>query len=891
MAPAPRRTRRQDIANQQAGLPVSPLQELQATRRTRAPRQTRRTAAPVESLQSEITVSHTYDALPQLPEDVQPVSSALAEELEVRETSNPFIVSTPRHLATSIEHPRLSMSSTHMRVSPQSPIAPVLDSIAADHTSTQLPRLLVQLHAQDITDTPEFAHEPKVHGTGVALADIDDDDFSPPPTPHHIRVLWDFRQRQGLVHIWFNPDPKTMESSELPSYTSSVSMAMPLSSIQKFLKACLPLPDDKLMPHTATTAAATIIPTPTTTATESPTKQQSKRKLSAGETTDQPAAKRSKAIPTAPSTKPITKIHGRVDKKTGRINGRVYTLDGDYLVLDPYKPNMAVYNDADKDDYFMTYVPERHGFFYPSSYLLAKKSVAKKKAKAAAAKAAAEAADKKAKEAAAKEAAEIAAAQAKAATDAQAELEANIINAGADYETYSQISDDTDDTDDTDDESQDQNDEQDQGEDQSADQNGVNPGEHSKAENDLQAPLTPSASWTIGNLARSVSRFVPRLSTFVLSTTEQPVNTPASAQSTLANKSLQSQAASTPTLAAKSSQRRKTLEPIADLASFLRGTPLGERYGYTAEPRQPRVVGSPLPSASESRSRPVTEHTKDLQSARRSTGSTLKTKAQKVAEDREKKRKAVLLENKKMIEEEVARRVQDELAAKSEPESKRKRTSSDAAPTSPGRTYGFSYSDFSTDSSSDEEGPSTPTPSRPSKRPRVSPLAPASIEQTPGGYFVPDETDEEESPQLPPQRPTPAHAKLPATSWDPVASQRAQAMMFSPQKPSHLRTVNRMSSSVAASSPAPTPGEQSPGISIEAAVAATSDADLNPTEFPATNSYADTRVISSEVQALLDNAWGLEDEALATSMFDEEFASWKAQEPQLTTPFTFTFSA
>ena len=901
---------------------MSPLQELSDTRRTRTTRKSKRAAAPpettFETLQSETTESLIYDAPPQSSEDAHPAQSASAEQLGVSEiVSEPFIESTSIHPATSIEHP---MSSVHMHVAQNFPISPILqstakplsardESITADPKKTQ--HFMGPLGTREFIEPSPFFPNTGRDQDAIYEDELGDDDFVIPRTPPHISNLMSERQVQGLVHIWFHPSPKTMSDTSMPNYQADVSMAMPLPSIAQFLKACHAGPTKKLK-------ISTTVP---------PEKQPTKRKLPGDEPTEQPTAKRSKVTP-ALSTNTTIKIHGRVNQNTGRIQGRAYTVEGDRLVLDPYKPNMAIYNDVDKDDFFMSYDPVRRGFFYPSAYILAKKNVARKKAKAAVEKAAQEAAAKEAEEVAAKEAA--AEAKKKAAAE-EAALEAIILNSRADegYQWSSQSEEDSEE------ELGDQSDKELEEEAQDADEDVVQLGHHSKivaseAENVQQAPPTPSSTWTIGNLARSVTKFVPSISSFGRSTARQLANTSASAPSAtapstsaLATRRPQSVSTSTSrqtTVATEPSQNQNE-QPMGDLARALQGTVYAKMYGYDRPlpaPRLPRSVYAVPRSASavESRNRPAIEHTNDLRSARRSSGSTLKTKAQKLAENKEKKRKAVLLGAKKLIEEEVERRVQEQLAANSQPGSKRKRTSSDAvpvvpaapaAPTSPGRTYGFSYSDFSSsEESGDEEAPETPT--RPAKRPRVSPVLPTNIEQTSGRtFFVPDshssDSDEVESPQLPaipPQRPTPAHARLPAKNWDPVADQRARALQFSPAKQSNLRIINRLSSStVAPSSPAPEVlAQQSQPIpssseqqqlvpNVAAAVAAIPTTSLAQINFPAPRNYAEAGFIDPIVQAALDNLWGPADDARADAIFTAQFTSWKAHQ-QPTTPSTLT---
>ena len=981
------------MANQQAGIPVSPLQELRDTRRTRATRQTRRTAAsteppPVETLQSEITVSPIYESPPKSSQDAQPAPPASVEKLEVREvTPEPVIASSPHHLASSAELRSSGISSYHVlssverstnsieRLAPSSsppqtrmpppnsfsfatPTVILTDeqylsrirehalwknSPRRDHKISYYLGPLGQRELVFPTPfLPETAQRPS---EGLYPADIFDggDEYVSPPTPPYIKHLQHQRQMQGLVHIWFNPLPDTMGDTELPHYPSDVSMAMPLPSIAKFLSACSQGPPKNIK------LSITVPPEP-------PAMQPTKRKLPGDDSNEQPNAKRSK--PTL-STNPIIKIHGKVNKETGRIEGRAYTITGDHLVLDPYKPNMAIYNDVDKDDYFMTYDPTRMGFFYPPQYLLAKKNVARRIAKEAADKAAEEAAAKKAKEAAEKAAAEAAAeaqaaleVRAKAATEAEvkaaaeakrkadeenARLEEIILKAHA----YDELVFDSQVEEDFEEGPQDQFDEQlyEQSQSDEEDHDANEVGAHSRGDSTIQnqdnvaleteivqqLPTTPDSTWTIGNLARSVSRFVPRLSSFTRSTTQQPVSVstlytkqPATVSaSTTATGPSQSAIASTSTNTPfpVEGPEHPTLHMYGDLARVLHGTPLYERYGYH-RPLPPPVV----PLNTEPQNRQATEHANDLRSARRSNGSTLKTRAQKLAEEREKKRKAVLLGAKNLIEEEVERRVQEQLAANFQPGSKRKRASSDPAPTSPGRTYGFRYSDFSTSSESGDEGVVTapdPTPTRPSKRPRVTPPLSANPGRT---FFVPDshssDSDEIESPQLPslpPQRPTPAHATLPPVNWDPVAGQRAKALQFSPAKPTNLRIIDRYStSSIAPMSPAPGAPVQSP----EPAVSVPSPAPLTPAQqsqlipsssgqqhpvpdvaaavitahelssiqinFPAAVNYVDAGIVDPVVHSELDKVWGLMDDERVGVFFKAQLASWRSQQQPTT---------
>lgn len=463
------------------------------------------------------------------------------------------------------------------------------------------------------------------------------------------------------------------------------------------------------------------------TATGASPVKPSKRALDSDDTvTTEPAPKRSRLYQAAPK---VRRIKGTLNKDTGLIEGGAYTLDGQ-LVLTPYRSDTIIEVSDDEARWPFDLENER---FNRNPFDLRKRP--RKKVGG------------------------------KPTTTQHSQGQSDATKVFTEQNTESKEKDTTATTNTS---------STPIGQNQSGDQVAVPTGAEIQTQPEEQpVPETPH-QWGFGSLARSVSRFVPRLpfsgprpratpqdpavmnaeklslhmrdaptkpdhiitNRDVLSSQEQSNNTRTNgdAQSIeqqpediIANKRSLNATATKDSL--KIRQQPEKVNANADEGSTESGP--AQHHPHT-EPRQFR-------DRSRANNASATPQAERRQGRTQQTG--WKSRAQKQAEKEEKERKVFLAENKRLIDEEVIRQVtaamrEEEKRRKAEGAdatgTKRKRYSPDIIPNPKGCSYGMDL-DYFGDSSSDDDAAEKETPTKPSKRARISPREPSTPTRKPIG--------------------------------------------------------------------------------------------------------------------------------------------------------------
>ncbi|KAL9120911.1 MAG: hypothetical protein Q9187_002529 [Circinaria calcarea] len=537
---------------------------------------------------------------------------------------------------------------------------------------------------------------------------------APPPT-------------QALLHVSEAPSAADV-AAENPTVAPTVTMTVPAAYEELILRFI-----SGLNPNSTKDAGVQVqIPNSTkdvgvqvqeqilmvSTATGASPVKPSKRTLDSDDTTNQPAPKRSRLYQAAPK---VRKIKGTLNKDTGLIEGGAYTLDGQ-LVLTPYRPDTVM--EISDDEARWPFDREKGRFNRNPLDLRRRPRIQFGKSTTT----------------------EISQAQTK---ETVATLEQNTDSSGKDTTATTTA------------------------ENQSEDRVAVTTGAEIQPLTEEQpAPVTPR-QWGFTNLARSVSRFVPRLpfsgnrsraapQDLFASNADNPPSpmrdTPAQTghintngdipniqdhssdmNTSEGSLNIQDQAQNesmdvdNPTKTADESNSNVQRQPEDANANVEeRSIESDAQHDPHTEPRQFRNRSNPDIA-------PATSHAERRQGRTQQTG--WKSRAQKRAEKEEKERKILLAENKRLIDEEVARRVtaamrEEENRRKAEGADatgkKRKRYSPDVIPNPKGCSYGMDL-DYFGDSSSDDEAAEEDTPTKPSKRARVSPRNPSTPPRKPIG--------------------------------------------------------------------------------------------------------------------------------------------------------------
>ena len=539
-------------------------------------------------------------------------------------------------------------------------------------------------------------------------------------------------QPQALLHVWEAPSAADV-AAENPTAPPTVTMTVPAAHVEDILRFISHL-DSNSTKDAGVQVQEQILMVSTATGA-SPVKS-SKRALDSDDTiTTEPAPKRSRLYQAAPK---VRRIKGTLNKDTGLIEGGAYTLDGQ-LVLTPYRPDTII---EISDDEACWPFDTEHERFNRNPFDLRKRPRKKVGGKA------------------------------KATQPSQAQSEAT--NMSTEQNTESNGKDTTALTNTSSTAT---------AENQSGDQVAVPTGVEIQAQPEEQPVAETPRQWGLGSLARSVSRFVPRLpfstprprvapqDLVAMNANNSPVhmrNTPAQADRINTSRDIsnvQEQSNNTNTNGdAQNIQKQSknvTIDEGSSTATAGKETSDTMTHDDISNTRQQPVNANANTNKASTESRAAQDHpqTEPRQFGNRSnpdnapatshaerrqgrTEQTVwKSRAQKRAEKEEKERKIVLAENKRLIDEEVARRVteamrEEENRRKAEGANaigtKRKRYSPDIIPNPKGCSYGMDL-DYFGDSSSDDEAAGEDTPTKPSKRARVSPREPSTPTRKPVG--------------------------------------------------------------------------------------------------------------------------------------------------------------
>ena len=538
---------------------------------------------------------------------------------------------------------------------------------------------------------------------------------SAPPAPS---------QPQALLHV--SEAPSTADVAvETPTAPQTVTVTVPAAYEEMILRFI-----SGLKPN-STKDAGVQVQEPilmVSTATGASPVKSSKRTLDSDDTTNQPAPKRSRLYQAAPK---VRKIKGTLNKDTGLIEGGAYTLDGQ-LVLTPYRPDTVL--EISDDEARWPFDREKGRFHRNPFDLRRRPRIQFGKSTTS----------------------EISQAQTE---ETVAPVEQNTDSNGKDTTATTNAPSTNTTT---------------AADNRSEDRVAVTTGAEIQPPTEEQpAPVTPR-QWGFTNLARSVSRFVPRLpfsgnrsrtapQDLITITTDNPPSpmgdAPAQTDHIHTNgdiPNIQDHSSDMNTSGGSSNIQDQAQNESMDVDDSTKTADESnsnvqqqpedanvnvDQRSLESEPAQHHPYTAPY----QFRKRPnldnilATSHAERRQSRTQQTG--WKSRAQKQAEKEEKERKILLAENKKLIDEEVARQVtaamrEEEKRRKAEGADatgkKRKRYSPDIIPNPKGCSYGMDL-DYFGDSSSDDETPEEDTPTKPSKRARVSPRNPSTPTRKPIG--------------------------------------------------------------------------------------------------------------------------------------------------------------
>lgn len=541
-------------------------------------------------------------------------------------------------------------------------------------------------------------------------------------------------QPQALLHVWEAPSTADV-AAETPTVPPTVTMTVPAAHVEEILLFISRLGSNTTQDAGVQVQVQEQILMVSTATGASPVRP-SKRALESDDTTTtEPAPKRSRLYQAAPK---VRRIKGTLNKDTGLLEGEAYTLGGQ-LVLTPYRPQTVIEVSDDEARWPFDTENDR---FTRNPFDLRRLPRRKFGGKANATQ------------------------QSQAQSEAtELSTEQNTESNGKDTTLLTNSSPIATAT---------------------AENHGgeVMPtGVEAQAQPEEQpVPETPR-QWGFGSLARSVSRFVPRLPFSSTRPRAVPqelgamnVDNPsvnmrdAPAQSDHINtigdvSNIQEQSNNTNTNENAQNIQKQPENMTADEGSSAAMADKETSYtvaddhtsdtyqqhlnanantdeastGLRAAQDHPRTEPRQFRNRSNPDNAPATSHAERRQGRTHQTG--WKSRAQKRAEQEERENRAFLAANKRLIDEEVVRQVtaamrEEEKRCKAEGANatgtKRKRYSPDIIPNPKGCSYGMDL-DYFGNSSSDDEAAEEDTPTKPSKRARISPREPSTPTRKPIG--------------------------------------------------------------------------------------------------------------------------------------------------------------